>query len=471
MAESTYTVKGGVQAFGNLNKIGVSNNDPSINELYKEPLYFTPGVIDWQEKQEKSDPVEKPTDIDELLKSDTVFMTPSEYYANADVVTAEQDALGFLKNNAGISSMITSWFWCEDLHNWCAFTCDCVSYSFINRFNLYVWNGKDGWVKLEWGQWDTTVDGTLIHTSQVVVNENEDTTNISTIQNEILRRVNLGYYEKNMYRFASNLIVHDSGRISILGDSTENNKVTWINSDVPMTYVLGLKLRHNTKYSINDTDSFQTVRWSGNVDKIFGLNDGGMSTGGVNGVAPYQYLSTNSRKGITTGCPCIWRLPDGSLFLAVTLQYNGDNGYNYKYRKKDNIVYKSQFGSEKNATEIYIKDDNEKTGTVEGLQGTSVYKLLGEDMAMASKFINDVAARTFGKGNDKTIKQDWLRAYNIDTTESTKNNSLYNNLLDSNKTYEQREKSQINNMKLSLKPNRPIVTTVDGNDMDYVRKW
>lgn len=466
MAESTYTVKGGVQSFSNLNKIAVTKNDPSVNELYKEPLYFAPGVIDWQEREEKSDPVEKPTDIDELLKSDTVFMTPSEYYASADVVTAEQDALGFLKNNAGISSMITSWFWCEDLHNWCAFTCDCVTLSFVNRFNLYVWNGKDGWVKLEWGTWHTIVDGTDISTSQVVVNENEDTTNIAAIQNEILRRVNLGYYEKNKYRFAGNLIVHDSGRISILGDSTDNTKVTWAVTDVPMTYVLGLKLRHNTKYSINDTDSFQTVRWSGNIDMLTGLNSGKMSTGGVNGQAPYQYLSTNSRKGITTGCPCIWRLPDGSLFLAVTLQYNGDNGYNYKYRKNGNTVYKSQFDSAQGARDVNISN-----GTFEGLQGTSVYKLLGEDMAMASKFINDVAARTFGKGNDKTIKQDWLRPYNIDTTESTKNNSLYDNLLDSNKTYEQREKSQINNMKLSLKPNRPIVTTVDGNDMDYVRKW
>lgn len=466
MAESTYTVKGGVQSFGNLNKSILRNNEPGINELYKEPLYFKPGVIDWQENEEKSEPDEKPTDIDELLKSDIVFMTPSEYYASVDVVTTEKDALGFLKNNAGVSSMITSWFWCEDLHNWCAFTCDCVTELFTNRFNLYVWNGKDGWVKLEWGVWHTRVDDTDISTAQVVVNENEDTTNISAIQNEILRRVNLGNYEKNKYKFAGNLIIHDSGRISILGDSIDNSKVAWWNTNEPMSYVLGLKLRHNSKYSINDTDSFQTVRWSGNIDVISGLNDGSMTIGGANGKAPYQYLSTNGRKGITTGCPCIWRLPDGSLFLAVTLEYNGDNGYNYKYHKNGNIVYKSQFNSDLGATEIDISN-----GTVEGLQATSVYKLLGEDMVMASKFINDVAARTFGKGNDKTIKQDWLRAYNIDTTESMKNNSLYNNLLDSNKTYEQREKSQINNMKLSLKPNRPIVTTVDGNDMDYVRKW
>lgn len=379
--------------------------------------------------------------IEDRLKNED-FKTPQEYYVNLDnIVTSDKSQQGFhvISNSSDTSER--KWFWCEDLKNWCSYRVLMDKYEFINLFQLQVWNGKDNWMDVIWNN------------SDFAILASDDKYSIRKYQHNTIKALVYGTYDKARWYYKSNqknLLEIKRGKcVAVKTDESSKISEKFYNQGFLLT-ANGFKLQKSRKYSINMPGTFQTIRWSTISSNNDYLNYDDCKFHG----------QTNALFYIPTSVPPVWRLPSGDLFLAATLDMRADNGepYIYQFDKKNGGFKK-----------IYSKNLFENNNV-----HVREYRMLGDNDEAAANWINKICASFFGDGNDKTIDKDWLRqdseliteVQNIEQGQSGKYD-----MLDSEKVYEQNNINKENSLQCKFVVNRPVVTSEEIADSDYVKQW
>lgn len=378
--------------------------------------------------------------IDEKIASDK-FITPAEYYNKISDGThgsVEKDKQGYYNANGTNTNIEIKWFWLEELKNWCTYMVSTNGHEALNIFTLSVWNGKNGWISIA----NRTMTGDPYSITQ-------DLFCIRKFQEPFLLDAR-GYYLSN-YTFIHGTDIHVyeklySGKndITQIRGLVQNVYQDHVESLLPfrLQHIMGFRLQKNTKYTINDQNNFQTIRWNTLYNPF--------TTENVIGTYLGAYAQTNVRYPVSTGIPTVWRLPSGDIFLATTFYWNADNGNAYYFAKDEGGLFRKRFY---------------KTGD------TPEFRMMGDNDFTAASWINSLCANYFGSGNNKTIENDWLREKPPATNDASDYSIDYTNMLDSTKSFEQHNINKENSMKCTFTVHRPNVTTEESQTPDYAKKW
>ena len=378
--------------------------------------------------------------IDEKIASDN-FITPTEYYNKISDGThgsVEKDKQGYYNANGTNTNIEIKWFWLEELKNWCTYMVSTNGHEALNIFTLSVWNGKNGWISIA----NRTMAGDPYSITQ-------DLFCIRKFQEPFLLDAR-GYYLSN-YTFIPGTDQHIyeklySGKndITQIRGLVQNVYQDHVESLLPfrLQHIMGFRLQKNTKYTINDQNNFQTIRWNTLYNPFTAENVIGTYLG--------AYAQTNVRYPVSTGIPTVWRLPSGDIFLATTFYWNADNGNAYYFAKDEGGLFRKRFY---------------KTGD------TPEFRMMGDNDFTAASWINSLCANYFGSGNNKTIENDWLREKPPATNDASDYSIDYTNMLDSTKSFEQHNINKENSMKCTFTVHRPNVTTEESQTPDYAKKW
>jgi len=386
--------------------------------------------------------------IEDRLKNED-FKTPQEYYSNLDgIITTDKTQQGFhaISNSGDTSDR--KWFWCEDLKNWCSYRVAMNEYECSNLFQLQVWNGKDNWMDVIYNTWGR---------SDFAILASDDKYSIRKYQYNTINALVYGTYDKTRWHNKlnqKNMLEIARGKCVAVANPGTKTFGSNISEDFfKQGFLLtanGFKLQKSGKYSINMPGTFQTIRWS----TIPGNNDY------LNYDDCKVHGQTNALFYIPTGVPPVWRLPSGDLFLAATLDMRADNGdpYIYQFDKKAG-------GFKKIYSRNLFKNHNVHVRE---------YRMLGDNDEAAANWINKICASFFGDGNDKTIDKDWLHQDSELITEvqnAEQSQSGKYDMLDSEKVYEQNNINKENSLQCKFVVNRPVVTSEEIADSDYVKQW
>lgn len=378
--------------------------------------------------------------IDEKIASDN-FITPSEYYNKISDGThgsVEKDKQGYYNANGTNTNIEIKWFWLEELKNWCTYIVSTNGHEALNLFTLSVWNGKNGWISIA----NRTMSGDPYSIKQ-------DLFCIHKFQEPFLVDAR-GYYvsnntfidgtDKHTYKKLS----YGKNDITQLRGLAQNVYTNGVVSLLPyrLQHIVGFRLQKNRKYTINDQNNFQTIRWNTLYNPITAEKEINTNFG--------IYPQTNVRYPISTGIPTVWRLPSGDIFLSTTFYWNADNGNAYYFAKDEGGLFRKRFY---------------KTGDM------PEFKMMGDNDFTAASWLNSLCANYFGSGNNKTIENDWLREKPPATNDEVDYSIDYTNMLDTTKTFEQHNINKENSMKCSFTVHRPNVTTEEAQTSDYAKKW
>ena len=302
-------------------------------------------------------------DLETALESGIDFVTPNEFYSSTNFNTME----GSSKHTVNkVNNEIPKWFWIDDFCNWCRF----IEIPTINGFTLYlaVWDGRGNFINCQ---------------------------NILMVQNNFIKKIHnsliINRLFNNITREIIEKITHpinfgeDIGQYFV--DPVTRTLKTIFNDRGTFTK-FGLKLDHEPKCLVHDSD-FSILR-PNKTHSVMSLSDV-IRTYTAEGLFYVDekrsglYLGLNPEPGndnkyniIIDGCPAVTRLSNGEFFLSTFLQFrNILNGTKYEF-----ILDKIK----------YIYDgDNEN-------------------------FFNAFCQKVFGKGDEKTINNDWLKLKKTDNS-------------------------------------------------------
>ena len=380
-------------------------------------------------------------DIDEKLASNS-FITPSEYYNKISDGThgnADKNKQGYYNDNGTNDNIEIKWFWLEELKNWCTYLVYTNGNQSTNMFTLNAWNGKNGWISIA----NLTIRYDPFSFSQDLFGIHEYEEDFLTkakgeyISNYTFDPDNPGHHKYVPAGTGKNLIVQGRGVL-------QSTHQAWTESMTPhrLQHITGIRLQKSIKYSINDQNNFQTIRWN----TLYTPIDDNKLVGQYLGA----YAQTNVRFPISTGIPTVWRLPSGDIFLASTFYWNADIGDAYYYSKNADGQFRKHWY---------------KSGNMPS------YKMMGDNDFAAAAWLNSLCANYFGSGNNKTIENDWLREKPPGTNDASDYSIDYTNMLDSTKSFEQHNINKENSMKCTFTVHRPNVTTEESQTSDYAKKW
>lgn len=443
----------------------------NVSEVTTEPV-----VIDTDTNSE----VESSDSIDDFLeKNDGInWQTPMEYYSKRKNTSLKSDGYEDI-SKATLFDDNRVYFWIEDLHNWCTYECTprrvltpetSNLYFYSIKIQLFVWNGVNGWIAINN---KADINGDLQKTynrKREPLNEDEDLYHISSFQKPFIDKLN-GDFEWNPdkrdirsymhYRHRGHIIAGDATldtEPDVTEDTYENSKYLGpYGNKLPYTVINGFRLQKTSKYSING-NNFITKRLQKCYNRLSKM------------VLGTDYNVTNVRDFINTGALPVWRMSTNEIFLATEMVLSTDCGipYELKYMIRG-LPHMAAVARIPNKSEIYL-------ATIPAYDKyrkfTSKYSLgIAGDATIheLTQFINNTCVESFGNGNTKTIKKDWLREYKI--ADDVNAPSDYNNMLDSSLIFEQVNSNDTNTMKCSFKVNRPIVTTDEQETTDYIKKW
>ena len=419
---------------------------------------------------------ESSSNIDEFIESQG-WVPPYEYYntlkQSSSVKSNKEE--GFFNVAMNSSEIDTSdelgYFWLEDFKTWCRFVYG-IDYNNNAGFNivLTIWNGKDGWIYIPNFIVGESSDSRYI--------QYKDKYGIAKYQQKLIYKACdtpkntadeyiYGARGKNEIWFSKGWcqspIVDDYGLPSSEPLGANGYAYNFKQMDF-LTFVKAVRLQKTTKYTINKPGTFITNRWS-SAPCFYKRSKPVLSTTDTSLVydskgPESRYMQTNHCVPISTGIPCLWRLPTGELALCATFRFNSDPGsaYHYEVGMNDEV---------RRFRKVY---EQWRDGVTYGLSSVGSAKVLGSDYKAASKWLNETCASFFGDGRDKTIEKDWLREYKI-TESNNASVSNYDNMLDSSLTFEQHNINKENSMKCSFTVNRPVVTTETIERVDYAKKW
>ena len=404
-----------------------------MSEIKLEPDLVNVDGSPWATKSIKSyGPNDEVNSVkSEIISTDTFnafiaqndFITPSQYYGNINsantVDSADKEGYMLVNTNGVLAGKVDNnpgWFWCEELKTWCSYMVNMYNAAVENYICLSVWNGKDGWIRIP--------NITIINDPTSII---YDIYGIAKFQEPILERI-----RNNRF----NIIKMTRGYSQIMKNGLVKS------NHHALQNITGIRLSKSDKYTINDFNDFQTIRWQTVPDNSNNAED-------------YKYKQVNCRQGITVGVPCVYRLPTDEICLCTDFIYRSDGGEPYRY-VKDN-----ESGGFKKTWDAYIDGHDEINGD----------KLMGSDAMEASKWINSICARFFGKGDTKTIENDWLNILIPGSDNEDYEGAGYLNMLDTSKIFEQQNINKVNNLKCGFTVNRPNITTTNVTDEDYAVKW
>lgn len=391
----------------------------------------------YEEERSQSDEVVKETTLDDRIKNEN-FITPLEYFSKNSSGGSVTDTDGFynLKDkNTHFNSYNVSWFWVEEFKNWCAYFVNMTTHSSINIFHLYVWNGKDGWM--------------IFDDTPYAYFGGGDRYKIGTYQYKVLKQISANNKIARIRGHMQSVHTEKSGNKYVPQETPENfcsydqsAIANYFDQLAYMENISGYRLQKNKDYTINMDGTFQTIRWS-KLPFLFKTEDFS------------RFAQTNARFAVPTGAPPIWRLPTGEVFLATVLEWGGDNGNPYYY-KKDTAGFRKQY-----------------TKSLMGTDSVVEWNMMGPDNIKVAKWINEICRQFFGAGDNKTIDKDWLRLdsdlITVNDNETFGNKSV--SLLDSNKIAEQHNINKVNSFKCGFTVNRPVVTSDEIKPEDYAKQW
>ena len=424
--------------------VDLINNETPSTPFAAGKIFVDDSTIDKTKIQADQETTDTNDNIDKRLASDN-FITPTAYYNKNSEGTqgsAEKDKQGYYNTNGTNTNIEIKWFWLEELKNWCTYTVSTNGHNALNIFTLSVWNGKNGWISISN---ETMTDDPFSRT--------QDLFGIHKLQEPFLLDAR-GYYLSNS-TFIPGTDKHvytklepgknDITQLRGLAQNVDlNNGVTEVKSLLPyrLHHIRGFRLQKNTKYTINDQNNFQTIRWNTLYNPIVEEKTIMEFLG--------AYAQTNARYPVSTGIPTVWRLPSGDIFLATTFFWNADNGNAYFFAKDEGGLFRKKFY---------------KTGN------TPEFRMMGDNDFTAAAWLNSLCANYFGSGDNKTIENDWLREKPPATNDNTDYSVDYSNMLITTKIFEQHNINKENSMKCSFVVHRPNVTTEEVQTIDYAKKW
>lgn len=226
----------------------MANNTSKNQSHYEYELNRTPKKIDqvdtygfWTKvnllaktevKNNNDDPNKNENLLDDPKKATTEngWISPMEFYsnkANINVNESRDVNNGMIqKKDIIVHKFKDLYWWCEDLHNWCVYEATCDGITYLNMFKLLVWNGRDGW---------EPINGYRIDESKT----------FSPLQNTFFQKMEI---------FGQTVPLNRGMDLRIGTNFTRG----------PLTINHGILLNKTNKYSINSSNQFQTLRWSGN---------------------------------------------------------------------------------------------------------------------------------------------------------------------------------------------------------------
>lgn len=258
------------------------------------------------------------TDYYDRYKS--MLMTPMEYYSS--ISTGQISSDGIYDRDVDVVKPET-YFWVNTLRNWACYKIfdEQVDAEYFNAnkiveaksykatvYHLYVWNGINGWTDLA-KEFVTSQHGVTesdrFKNSQKLLYDTARFKYISNFKitcNDYSSSQGTCEYNGNTNEFqAFNL----NGVASTL---TLNNSSTYAGS-YTISIARGIVLTEDWKYSVLETNSCQALR----NKSIYGANYSNLLPQNIDMNYPYYF----------TGCPFVWRLPSGELFLSLEWRLDG----------------------------------------------------------------------------------------------------------------------------------------------------
>ena len=271
--------------------------------------------------------------VEKVLEEDG-WMTPNDYY-NTKVNTSNVDtgSLGYTKASSATDEIKGYWFWVDELKNWCIWRR--TNRSFLH---LYVWNGRNGWDKLEdivnaWLKFDwQTLKRIYFYNPSVI---------------------SYGVFSDNF-----------SSMATTYKDSNE-----WKPALMAINSYHTIILKRDTSISTYDSETFQNIH-SSSVMYV----DNGNGHMGVTIPGDYTYDGKTTKIGKVkenwgaiampvVGCPCVVRNTNGQLNLMYVNKLDGnftinDDTNEALYFKDEGVSYlnsvcQTYFG---NGDEFAIED-------------------------------------------------------------------------------------------------------------------
>lgn len=271
--------------------------------------------------------------VEKLLEEDG-WMTPNDYY-NTKVNTSNVDtgSLGYTRASSATDEIKGYWFWVDELKNWCI-------WRRTNRafLHLYVWNGRNGWDKLEdivnaWAKFDW----------------------------QTLKRIY--FYNPSVISYG----VHSDNFSSMA--TTYKDGSTWKPALMAINSYHTIILKRDTSISTYDSETFQNIHSSSvmYVDKgngHMGVTIPGDTTYGGNTTHIGKVKKDWGAIAMpVVGCPCVVRNTNGQLNLMYVNKLDGnftinDDTNEALYFKDEGVRYlnsvcKTFFG---NGDEFKIED-------------------------------------------------------------------------------------------------------------------
>lgn len=343
--------------------------DPSQNgrtlvkgnyKLYTKIIKYSPADENAEENVEK------------VLEEDG-WMTPNDYY-NTKINTSNVDtgSLGYTRASTATDAIKGNWFWVDELKNWCIWRR--TNRAFIH---LYVWNGRNGWDKLEdivnaWLKFDW----------------------------QTLKRIY--YYNPSVITYG----VH-SDNFSSMASTYKAGGNIWMPSLMAINSYRTIILKRDTSISTYDSETFQNIH-STSVLYVDKGNDGhmgvtipGARTYGVGSKVGNVKEDWGAIVMPVVGCPCVVRNTNGQLNLMYVNKLDGnftisDDTNEALYFKDDGVRYlnsvcKTFFG---NGDEFKIEDWKKFTKNDNSEEKASkMYNSDGESLYGAPPLINSEAEK------------------------------------------------------------------------------
>ena len=309
--------------------------------------------------------------VEKVLEEDG-WMTPNDYY-NTKVNTSNVDtgSLGYTRASTATDEIKGYWFWVDELKNWCIWRR--TNRSFIH---LYVWNGKNGWDKLEdivnaWLKFDwQTLKRIYFYNPSVI---------------------SYGVFNDNFSSMAT----------------TFKNGNEWKPALMAINSYHTIILKRDTSISTYDSETFQNIH-SSSVMYV----DNGNGHMGVTIPGDKTYGGNTNKIGKVkenwgaivmpvVGCPCVVRNTNGQLNLMYVNKLDGnftinDDTNEALYFKDEGVRYlnsvcKTFFG---NGDEFKIEDwkkFTKKDNTEE--KASKMYSSDNESLYGAPPLINSEAEK------------------------------------------------------------------------------
>lgn len=252
--------------------------------------------------------------VEKVLEEDG-WMTPNDYY-NTKVNTSNVDtgSLGYTRASTATDEIKGKWFWVDEIKNWCV-------WRRTNRstIHLYVWNGRNGWDKLEdivnaWLKFDWQTLKRIYFYNPSVISIGMFSDNFSSMATT--------YYDKE-----------------------------WKPALMAVNSYHTIILKRDTSISTYDSETFQNIH-SSSVMYVDINSDEHM---GVTIPGNYDYGGKTSKIGKVkqgygaivmpvVGCPCVVRNTNGQLNLMYVNKLDGnftnnDDTNEALYFKDEGIIY------------------------------------------------------------------------------------------------------------------------------------